>query len=228
MILIAAGLLALATGCSLTFTGTPTPRPTYTPYPTYTPAPLIPLATTSALPTPTIQTRIGDTYSSLEQHDTDAIDFRDSAYRRAIRATEYVNNGHCEEAISDAEAALAMNPYSEPGYHTSTEAHLTLAVCLTESGEEPRALVHLEQAMSIAQVQGYTEEDIADISAILDRTKTSMVPGKTIIPVPPVPAATPKAGVEKTSLTALTDLQSPSGSSKTTPIQQGRWQRCPG
>ena len=101
-----------------------------------------------------------------------------------------------------------MNPYSEPGYHTSTEAHLTLAVCLTESGEEPRALVHLEQAMSIAQVQGYTEEDIADISAILDRTKTSMVPGKTIIPVPPVPAATQKAGVEKTSLTALTDLQS--------------------
>ena len=46
MILITAGLLALATGCSLTFTGTPTPRPTYTP------APLIPVATTSALPTP--------------------------------------------------------------------------------------------------------------------------------------------------------------------------------
>ena len=52
MILIAAGLLALATACSLTLTRTPTPRPTYTPYPTYTPAPLIPVGTTSALPTP--------------------------------------------------------------------------------------------------------------------------------------------------------------------------------
>ena len=52
MILIAAGLLALATACSLTFTRTPTPRPTYIPYPKYTPAPLLPLGTTSALPTP--------------------------------------------------------------------------------------------------------------------------------------------------------------------------------
>ena len=39
MILIAAGLLTLATACSA-LTGTPTPRPTYTPYPTYTPVPL--------------------------------------------------------------------------------------------------------------------------------------------------------------------------------------------
>ena len=75
MILITAGLLALATAYSLTFTGTftgtPTPKPTYTPYPTYTPAPLIPLAKTSVIPTPAIQTRIGNAYSSLEQDDTD-------------------------------------------------------------------------------------------------------------------------------------------------------------
>ena len=92
-----------------------------------------------------------------------------------------------------------MNPYLEPSYHTSTEAHLTPAACLMDSDEEPTALMHLEQAMSIAQVHGYTEEEIPGISTILDKPKTSMVPGKTITPQ--------KAGVEKTGLTALTDLQ---------------------
>ena len=210
MILIAAGLLALATGCSLTFTGTPTPRPTYTPPPTYTPAPLIPLATTSVLPTPAIQTRIGDAYISLEQHDS-AIKHdtgvRDNALHRDNRAIPYSNNGHCEEDIGDAEATLTMNPYSEPSYHTSTENHLTLAACLMDSGDEPAALVHLKQAMSIAQVHGYTDEETAAISALLDKLKTSMVPGKTSTPVPPIPAATPKPTVEETDLTALTDLQ---------------------
>ena len=196
MILIVAGLLALATGCYLTFTGTftgtPTPRPTYTPIPLIplamttalptpveffqpdtTEVPLLELGTTSALPTPTIQTRIGDTYTSLEQHDTDTIGIRDSALHRGNRAIPYSNNGHCEEAIDNAEAALAMNPYSEPSYHTSTETHLTLAACLMDSRDEPAALV----------------------------------PSKTITPVPPITAATQKAGVGKTSLTALTDLQ---------------------
>ena len=203
IILITAGLLALATAYSLTFTGTfngtPTPRPTYTPYPTYTPAPLLELGPTSVIPTPAIQTRIGNAYSSLEQDDTDITGIRDNAPHRINKTIPYSNNEHCEEAIGDAEAALAMNPYSEPSYHTSTETHLTPAACLMDSDEEPTALVNLEQAMSIAQVHGYTEEEIADISATLDRPKTSMVPSKTI--------TTQKAGVEKTGLTALTDLQ---------------------
>ena len=140
---------------------------------------------------------IGDTYSSLEQPDTDAIGIRDNALHRGNRAIPYSNNRHCKEAIGDAEAALAMNPYSEPSYHTSTEAHLTLAVCLMDSGEEPAALVHLEQAMSIAQVHGYTEGEIAGISAILDKLKTSMVPGKSIAPIPPITAATQKQELRK-------------------------------
>ena len=58
MILIAASILALATACSA-LTGAPTPRPTYTPSPTawiitHTSVPLIPVGTTSVLPTPTI------------------------------------------------------------------------------------------------------------------------------------------------------------------------------
>ena len=47
MILIAAGLLTLTMACS--FTGIPTPRPTYTPYPTYTPVPLPPMERTASI-----------------------------------------------------------------------------------------------------------------------------------------------------------------------------------
>ena len=177
MILITAGLLALATAYSLIFTGiftgTPTPRPTYTPYPTYTPAPLLELGPTSVIPTPAIQTRIGNAYSSLEQDDTDtdATSVRDNALHRVNRAIPYSNNEHCKEAIGEAKIGLEMTPYSKPSYHTSTEAHLTPAACLMDSDEEPTVLMHLEQAMSIAQVHGYTEEEIAGISAILNQSQ---------------------------------------------------------
>ena len=71
-----------------------------------------------------------------------------------------------------------MNPYSEPSYHTSAEAHLTFAACLMDSGDEPTALAHLEQALSIAQSHGYTQEAIAAMSTIIDKLKTSIVPSK--------------------------------------------------
>ena len=164
-------------------------------------------------PSGAIQVWIGHAYSTLGQHETAikhftaAVKIRDTPYHRVIRSIEYTSNHRCAEAISDAEAALAMNPYSEPGYHTSTEAHSILAACLMESGDEPAALAHLEQAISIAQTHGYTQEDIAAISTILDYRENSLAKAIIITPMPPVPAANPKPRVEKTDLTALTDLQ---------------------
>ena len=175
-----------------------------------------------------IQTWIGEAYSAMGQHETaikhytDAIDIRDDAYHRIPRAIEYANNGRCAEATTDAETALAMEPYHEPGYHTSAEAHWTLAAC----SPEEQAQVHMDQAVAIARAHGYSEEDIAAISAVVDRRETSMVPDEIITTVPVVrpgqgsPTApvvpigqaaptvpSPKAESEKTSLTSITDLQ---------------------
>ena len=168
-------------------------------------------------PSGAIQTWIGHAYSALGQHETAikhftvAVKIRDSALHRVNRAIAYRNNGHCEEAIGDAKIGLAMNPYSEPGYHTSTETHSILALCLMDSGEEPAALAHLEKAIRIAWIHGYTEEDIAGISVILGHRENSLAKVIIITPAPPVPAADRKPETtrveEKTGLVALTDLQ---------------------
>ena len=118
-------------------------------------------------PSGDIQTWIGEAYSAMGQHETaikhytDAIDIRDDAYHRIPRAIEYANNGRCAEAATDAETALAMDPYSEPGYHTSAEAHWILAAC----SPEEQAQVHMDQAVAIARAHGYTREDIDFITS---------------------------------------------------------------
>ena len=122
-------------------------------------------------PSRVLQNWVGNSYSALGQHDqaiqhyTNAIDIRDNAYHRIPRAIEYANNGRCEEAMPDAETALAMAPYSEPGYHTGAEAHWILAACLPDE----QAQAHTEQALAIAQAHGYTEEEIDLSSEAVDR-----------------------------------------------------------
>ena len=165
-----------------------------------------------------IETAIGDSYSALGQHDkaiehyTAALGIRDDAHHRALRAIEYSISHRCAEAISDAEAALAMNPYSEPGYHTSAEAHWTLAICQMANSNEAAALRHLEQATGIARDHGYTEEDIAAISATIGDPADSLAKAIIITPAPMVPPAasekpeTSGAGKEA-GLSALTNLQ---------------------
>ena len=91
-------------------------------------------------PSGNIQTWIGHAYSDLGQHEkaiehyTAAVGIRDDAFHRVSRGTEYALNGRCAEGLTDAEAALGMNPYAEPGYHTSVEAHWILALCHQQHG----------------------------------------------------------------------------------------------
>ena len=130
----------------------------------------------------TIQVWIGHAYSVLGQHETALIHFnnaiviRDDPHHRVGRGFEYAKHGRCTEATTDAEAALGMKPYIEPGYHTSAEAHWILAAC--SPGEQTQA--YMDQAANIARNHGYTEEEIAVISGIVDRRETSMVPDETI------------------------------------------------
>ena len=135
-------------------------------------------------PSGAIQTKIGHAYSDLGQHEkaiqhySAAVEIRDAPLHRVDRAWEYASNGRCEEAITDAEAALGMKPYSEPGYHTSAEAHWILAAC--SPGEQTQA--HMDQAAEIARDHGYTEEDIVAISGIVSGNSTSEPPPESQTP----------------------------------------------
>ena len=125
-------------------------------------------------PSGAIQTWIGTAFSTLGQHETaikhytNAVEIRDTSYHRVSRSFEYAFSGQCEEAMTDAEIALTMNAYSEPGYHTGVEAHSILAACLINH-DETRALTHREQAISLARAHGYAQEDIAFIETITSK-----------------------------------------------------------
>ena len=112
-------------------------------------------------PSGAIQVRIGQTYSAMGQsqnaikHYTAAIGIRDSALLRANRWTEHAANGQCTEAAADAEAALGMKAYAEPGFHTDVEAHWILATCLLDQGDNQNALFHIDKAISAARTNGY-------------------------------------------------------------------------
>ena len=174
-------------------------------------------------PSGAIQAWIGTAYSALEQHETalthytKAIEIREDPHHRVIRGIEYANHGRCAEAAVDAEEALAMNPYAEPGYHTSAEAYWILAACLQEKTQ-----AHMGKALAIAQANGYTQEEIDISSETVEAWIILKNPGKTITAVPVVPigqgaptapvvpkgqASRPEAAIEKDSLTRITDLQ---------------------
>ena len=177
-------------------------------------------------PSGIIQTWIGHAYSNLGQHEkaiehhTAAVEIRDTALHRANRAVEYyLLIDQCTEATIDAEAALNMEPYTEPGYHSGAEAHWIMANCLMDSGDEIAALAHMEQAVSIARAHGYSPEEVASMTAIMsDGEASKTAPPPTGIapatPEPPAPRDEPAAGKpesldvdEKTGLITLTDLR---------------------
>ena len=124
-----------------------------------------------------IQTNIGHAFSALDQHETAiqhytaAVQIRDDAHHRVLRAIAYSENGRCEEAKADAEAALKMKTYAEHGYHTGAEAHWILGFCLIDQANHRDALPHISEALKTSQANGYSTEDLAVISQTHDETR---------------------------------------------------------
>ena len=122
-------------------------------------------------PSTVIESWIGLSYHSLEQHNqaiaafTKAIEIRDSAIDRLNRGLSYLLTGHCLHAIDDAEIALSMPAYEEAGYNSFTEANSLLASCYMEEGNYKLASVFAEAALSGAIANGYP---VSDIEALME------------------------------------------------------------
>ena len=124
-----------------------------------------------------IQTNIAHAFTALGQHETAiqhytaAVQIRDDAHHRVLRGTAYSENGRCEKAKADAEAALKMKTYAEQGYHTGAQAHWILGFCLIEQANHRDALPHISEALNTAQVNGYSTDHLAVISQTQDETR---------------------------------------------------------
>ena len=129
------------------------------------------------IPSGDIQAWIGHTYRAMGQsqnainHYTEAIGIRDSALGRTSRGNEHAANGQCTEAAADAEAALGMKAHVEPGFHTDVDAHLILAFCLLNQGDNQNALPHIDKAISAARTNGYPAEDISEMSKLRENVQ---------------------------------------------------------
>ena len=122
-------------------------------------------------PSTVIESWIGLSYQSLEQHNpaithfTAAIKIRDSAIDRLKRGLSYLFIAQCSDAIVDAEITLSMPAYEEVGYHSHPEANSLLASCYMEKGKFKLASVFAEAALSGAIANGYP---VGDIEALME------------------------------------------------------------
>ena len=122
-------------------------------------------------PSTVIESWIGSSYQSLEQHNqaiaafTKAIETRDSAIDRLNRGLSHTLIGDCLPAIDDAEIALSIPVYEESGYHSFTEANSLLASCYMEEKNFKLASVFAEAALSGAVANGYP---VSDIEALME------------------------------------------------------------
>ena len=126
---------------------------------------------------------IGASHGALGRHEeairhyTNAVGIRDDAHHRVSRGNEYLVNGRCEEARTDAEAALDRKTYTEPGYHTGSEAHWILGYCLLEELDEEGALPHLEQALSLARANQYPGDEVSVMAETHEDTHLALETG---------------------------------------------------
>ena len=117
-------------------------------------------------PSGAIQAQIGHAYSALGQHEkaiehySAALEIRDNHDRRVARASEYMSNGRCSEATTDAETALTMEPAREDGFDTYIKANLILAKCYAQQEEYLLALQHADAALTIARENDYSSENL--------------------------------------------------------------------
>ena len=119
-----------------------------------------------------ILNRLARSYSGLgddvtaTKYFTRAIEVRDNAFNRVWRALGYFWQWDCENAYPDAEQALALDPYVEPGFHTSVEASWITSNCLGASGYIEEALADLEVAIRLARESDYPDLRVSHMQEV--------------------------------------------------------------
>ena len=122
-------------------------------------------------PSAKIENKIGLAYMGLEEwnqasrHFSSAIALDDNPLDRINRGRSYFESDQCDPAITDAKAALEMEPGLTPGFHSHAEAHLVLASCYAWTGMWSAERQHVDAALTIAKEHGYRAERIAAIVA---------------------------------------------------------------
>lgn len=117
---------------------------------------------------------LGASYSAQGDHQNAilnyslALDVRDDAYNRVFRAGEHLLYEECGPATADGLAALALPPYVEPGFHTSSDASFTVGYCMGLGGQLVESLVYLEESISLAQRNSYTAEGVQAMVDVYD------------------------------------------------------------
>ena len=115
-------------------------------------------------PSAKLENKIGLAYTGLEewgrasQHFSNAIAIDDNPLDRINRGKSYFESDQCDLAITDAKAALDMEPLHEPGFHSDVEAHVLLVSCYAWTGASPAVRQHLDAAITIAKEHNYMAE----------------------------------------------------------------------
>ena len=97
---------------------------------------------------------LGDHEKAIEHH-TIAIGIKDSGTNRIGRAGSYAQTGQWHLAVTDAEAALAMEAEQTEYLHTHAEAHVLLANWYTVQGEVSLTYDHASKALAIMSTIEY-------------------------------------------------------------------------
>ena len=117
-------------------------------------------------PSAVLENRLALAYQGAGQNDlavahfSNAIALDNAAVDRVGRAFSYFIDGRCEEAIDDAQMALALEPQLAGGYHSDAESNAVLASCYFAQGDLLLALQHIEAAIEIAELHQYSTPDL--------------------------------------------------------------------
>ena len=97
---------------------------------------------------------LGDHEKTIE-HYTNAISIQDSGTNRVGRAGSYAQTGQWHLAVTDAEAALAMEAEQTEYLHMHAEAHVLLATWYAVQGEVSLIYDHASNALAIMSTMEY-------------------------------------------------------------------------
>ena len=109
---------------------------------------------------------LGDFETALK-HLNIAIYMVDNAVHRAERGNLYLDMGNPEEALGDGYAARNMADITEEGYHSRAEGNFVIARAWARMERWDEAARHLEEALTIANEQGYPESRMMEMQTLL-------------------------------------------------------------